>query len=246
MTGPFRVRAANLYVRNPRAADDAPVLVEDEPHLVAVSEARGGWESVLPAIDGYQYLGRRPGDRGSHGSREVGLLVRDDVQVVDADVVQLSEAVPRSLVAHDRWGVWARLVLPGGVRALGWSTHRNAFVQRPDGGVRRSARGTAEYRAHVRAETELQQRQADDGWPLLGGGDYNYRVPCGLLSEVDRAWGYAPHRVFPAAGFSYVPHGLDGICLDPRAFAPVDGLEVIPRRRTGSDHDWITLTVRAS
>lgn len=239
-TSTYAVRVANLSVLNRRAAADAVTLVEDHPHLVAVCEARRGWEPVLPAIPGYRYLGRRD---GTHGSREVGLLVREDVEVVAHDVAPMSRAVRGSPVAHDRWGAWARVVLPGGVRALAWSTHRNAWVQRRDGRVRPLWRGTREYVAHARAEQTLLHEHAEAGWPLLGGGDYNYRVPCGGVTDAAGAWRHAPHRAFPAAGLHYAAHGLDGVCLDPRAFALAGPLAVIPRARTGSDHDWLTATV---
>ena len=237
------VRVANLYVLNRQAAADVPLLVAGSPHLVSVCEARRGWEPVLPAVAGYRYLGA---DRGTIGRREVGLLVREDVEVVASGLEPLSRAVPRSPVAHDRWGAWARVVLPGGVRALAWSTHRNAFVQRRDGGVRPVWRGTREYAAHARAEAELLHRHRAAGWPVLGGGDYNYRVPCGGLVEPGRAWAYSPHRSFPALGLRYLGHGLDGVVLDPTAFEPVGDLDVLDHSRTGSDHDWLTLTVRAA
>jgi hypothetical protein len=238
----YTVRVANLFVLNRQPAADVPLLVSGSPHLVSVCEARRGWDPVLPTIEGYRYLGA--GD-GTIGRREVGLLVREDVEVVESGLAPLSQAVRGSPVAHDRWGAWARVVLPGGVRALAWSTHRNAFVQRRDGGVRRPWRGTHEYAAHARAEADLLHRHRAAGWPVLGGGDYNYRVPCGELADVTHAWPYSPHRSFPALGLRYVGHGLDGVVLDPSAFEPVGGLEVIGHDRTGSDHDWITLRVRA-
>jgi hypothetical protein len=234
---PYVVRVANLSVLNQHAVRDAVTLVEGRPHLVAACEARRTWEDVLPTVPGYRWLGRRS---GRHGSREVGLLVRDDVEVVAHGVEQLSHEVPRSAVAHDRWGAWARVVLPGGVRALAWSTHRNAFVQRADGGVRRWWRGTAEYRRHARHEVEVVLEHAADGWPLLGGGDYNYRVPRGAVTTVHDAWRWAPHRTFPDAGLAYAGHWFDGACWHPGAFAMVGGLDVIGRARTGSDHDWLT------
>jgi hypothetical protein len=197
---------------------------------------------VLPAVQGYRYLGSAD---GTIGRREVGLLVREDVEVVESGLAPLSRAVRGSPVAHDRWGAWARVVLPGGVRALAWSTHRNAFVQRRDGGVRPLWRGTREYAAHARAEADLLHRHRAAGWPVLGGGDYNYRVPCGDLVDATQAWPYSPHRSFPALGLRYLGHGLDGVVLDPTAFAATGGLEVIGHDQTGSDHDWITLTVRA-
>ncbi|MDO9455153.1 hypothetical protein [Nocardioides sp.] len=241
MTATYDVRVANLSVRNRQPAQDLDRLVDGWPHLVALCEVAGGWPAVVHDVAGYRYVGRRD---GTHGSREVALLVRGDVEVVDSGVVQLSEAVPRSLVAHDRWGAWARVVLPGGRRALAYSTHRNAWVQRRDGTVRPVWRGTREYRAHVRAELALLDRHTTEGWPVLGGGDFNYRVPCGKVRFVDDAWPYAPHRTFPQLGLHYVAHGLDGVCHDP-VFEAVGGLDVIGRATTGSDHDWITLTVRA-
>ncbi|MCW2815617.1 MAG: hypothetical protein JWN84_3072 [Nocardioides sp.] len=241
VTATYDVRVANLSVRNRQPAQDLPRLVEDWPHLIALSEVGGGWPDVVREVPGYQYVGRR---EGSHGSREVALLVRGDVEVVDSDVVAMSRAVPRSPMAHDRWAAWARVVLPGGQRALAYSTHRNAWVQRRDGTVRPLWRGTAEYRAHVRAELTLLDHHAGEGWPLLGGGDFNYRVPCGTVRFVADAWAYAPHKSFPTIGARYVAHGLDGVCHDP-VFQPTGDLAVISRTTTGSDHDWITLTLRA-
>lgn len=240
----YDVRVANLSVRNRQPERDLARLVDGWPHLVALSEVAGGWPAVLHApagVEGYQYVGRR---EGSHGSREVALLVRGDVEVVESGVVPMSRAVPRSAVAHDRWAAWARVLLPGGHRALAYSTHRNAWVQRRDGTVRPWWRGTREYRAHVRAEMALLHEHTVAGWPALGGGDFNYRVPLGTVRFVPDAWAYAPHRTFVDLGIRYVPHGLDGVCHDP-VFEAVGGLDVIPRASTGSDHDWITLTVRA-
>lgn len=236
----YDVRVANLSVRNRQPARDVVRLVEGSPHLVALCEVAGRWPDVVRRVDGYRYLGR---DEGTHGSREVALLVREDVEVVACDVAPMSAAVPRSLMAHDRWGAWARVVLPGGQRALAYSTHRNAWVQRPDGGVRPVWRGTREYRAHVRAETALLEHHAAAGWPVLGGGDFNYAVPCGRVRGVGDAWAFAPHRSLPDCGVRYVPHRLDGVCHAP-VFEAVGDLAVIPRSTTGSDHDWITLTVR--
>ncbi|WP_148615658.1 hypothetical protein [Nocardioides rubriscoriae] len=236
----YDVRVANLSVRNRQPAQDLARLVDGWPHLVVLCEVAGGWPEVVRAVDGYQYVGRRD---GTHGSREVALLVRGDVEVVASDVEKMSQAVPRSPVAHDRWAAWARVVLPDGQRALAFSTHRNAWVQRRDGTVRQLWRGTREYRAHVRAELALLDHHARAGWPVLGGGDFNYRVPCGKVRFVQDAWAFAPHRTFPEIGVRYVAHGLDGVCHDP-VFEPLGGLDVISRTTTGSDHDWITLTVR--
>lgn len=242
MTSTYDVRVANLSVRNRQAARDAETLVDGWPHLVALCEVAGGWPEVVRSMRGYQYVGR---SEGTHGSQEVGLLVRGDVEVVESGVVPMSRAVPRSVVAHDRWAAWARVVLPDGVRALAYSTHRNAFVQRRDGTVRPVWRGTREYRAHVRAELALLDEHRSAGWPVLGGGDFNYRVPCGTVRYVADAWPYAPHRAFPDIGIHYVPHWFDGVCHDP-AFEAVGALAVIPRSTTGSDHDWVTLSVRAA
>ncbi|WP_139979515.1 hypothetical protein [Nocardioides litoris] len=245
MPGPptYAVRVANLSVRNPRPRDDVPALAAGSPHLVSVCEVGGGWVEVVREVEGYRYLGAGPDAR--HGRREVGLLVRADVVVVDHGVAPMSRAVPRSTVAHDRWAAWARVELPGGVRALAWSTHRNAYVQRRDGRVRPLWRGTRRYRDHARAERALLDAQAAEGWPVLGGGDYNYRVPCGAVRTPAQAWTHAPHRAVADAGRTYLPHGLDGVVLDPAAFTPTGDLDVLPRSRTGSDHDWVTATVRA-
>jgi hypothetical protein len=70
-------------------------------------------------------------------------------------------------------------------------------------------------------------------------------VPCGVVQRVDQAWRYAPQRTFAASGLHYEAHGIDGVCLDPAAFALVGGLAVISRHETGSDHDWVTVTVRS-
>jgi hypothetical protein len=244
VTVTYSIRVANLSVRNQQPTQDLPRLVDGWPHLIALCEVAGRWPEVVQDVAGYRYVGLRAGTPGTHGSHEVALLVRGDVEVVDSDVVQMSEAVPRSLVAHDRWAAWARVVLPGGQRALAYSTHRNAWVQRRDGTVRPLWRGTREYRAHVRAELALLDHHAVAGWPLLGGGDFNYSVPCGTVRFVNDAWPFAPHRAFADVGLRYVPHGLDGVCHDP-LFGAVGDLEVIGRTTTGSDHDWITLTVRA-
>lgn len=244
MTTTYDIRVANLSVRNRQPERDLERLVDGWPHLVALSEVAGRWPEVVrgpEGVRGYQYVGR---SEGSHGSTEVALLVRGDVEVVESGVVPMSRAVPRSVVAHDRWSAWARVVLPGGVRALAYSTHRNAFVQRRDGTVRPVWRGTREYRAHVRAEVALIDEHRTAGWPVLGGGDFNYRVPCGKVRYVADAWPYAPHRAFPDMGVHYVPHWFDGVCHDP-VFTAVGDLAVTPRSLTGSDHDWVTLSVAA-
>ena len=154
MTATYSVRVANLSVRNRQPAQDLARLVVGWPHLIALCEVAGDWPAVVHDVDGYRYVGRRDVTQGTHGSREVALLVRGDVEVVASDVVAMSSAVPRSPVAHDRWAAWARVVLPGGQRALAYSTHRNAYVQRRDGTVRPLWRGTREYRAHVRGRAD--------------------------------------------------------------------------------------------
>lgn len=235
------VRAANLYVAHKDPEGAIEHLISGRPHVIAVCEVSDRWQKPLRSIPGYRYVGVA---KGSRGRKEVGLLLRRDVRVLQWGVTQMSAHIDGDKFAHDRWAVWARVILPGGIPAGAYSTHRNAAIQGRNGRLIRGRR-LQEYKEHARREQALIRALNKSGWPVIGGQDGNYRIPKGVIRTRAQAWKWSPHRSLPAINVAYVDHSVDGILFSRYAFHRVKGgLRLIRKRRHGSDHDWLTLRVR--
>lgn len=236
----YKVRTANLYVGHANPQGAIKHLIAGRPHVVAVQEASPRWQKPLRNVEGYYYVGAR---KGSRGKKENGLLIREDVRLVGFGFLRLSAEIPGDKLGHDRWAVWARIVLPGGVPAAAYSTHKNAGIQgklgRPGNGRR-----AQEFVLHTKREQDLVSSLERRGWPVIGGQDGNYRVPKGVIRTRAQAWRYSPHKSLPAVGVAYIHHRLDGILFSKRAFRRVGSLHTLPPNVHLSDHDWLTQKVR--
>lgn len=173
------------------------------------------------------------GEGGSKGHREVQVLVRKNIKILDHGIFQATKALPDpGGVAGDRWVVWAKVVWRGRKFLLiGW--HGNAAIQnRTTWLPMLNLPRVIEYRKEMKLLEAFARRWQAEGFDPVIGGDGNYRQVAGVP-----LWFYSPERMFKRLGLSYVRRGLDKIAYPP----DVDLSDFFTVSAPGADHPWLVL-----
>lgn len=180
----LQIITANLWKDNPAIEADLAVLAATRAHIIGCQEA-ARFTRLLRNVEGYQWV-VVPGE-----SQTAGVLVRDDVEVVEHGFRQISEAVGISPARGAQWVVYKW----HGILRAHVNTHWNSHVQLGAATPRTLPR-VREYIKGTWAVTALVSELKAQGYPVTVTGDLNWSY-----TAQRRQWWYAPRQVFGRLGF---------------------------------------------
>lgn len=221
----MRLLAANLYVKNQRIEDAAKTIRLLNPHVAAVCEVSADHRRALERL--------LPDFRGFYGQEGTGLLVRDSLEVTGWGHHRLTERLegrpagiggPREVTEVD-------VVKRDGTKWTAISVHGIAVPRKVP--IREDSQLGAAAVQYQRGMFGVAYAAEARGCIPLPLGDFN-DAPFGKIEP----WEHVPTKTLPAHGFAFMRHRVDYLAY-PEDLAPAGEPLVVPRSKTGSDHDWL-------
>ena len=223
-----RVLSANLYVKNPRPAHAARVIRHNGPHVAGLQEAHGH-----PDFRVRRYR-KIAGPSKWAAANPVLIRRRAGIRVEGTEFHQLTPQIgPRSRDAA-RWATVVDFRLHGASWTI-LNTHLPVVSRSRTPDPARSVTARAYADGFDRLMT-LAQGKAAEGRRIIITGDLNDRPRPGIAP-----WAWLPADALPRHGYRVRRHGVDYIAVRGARFR---ARWTIDRRRTGSDHLWLSTVIR--
>lgn len=189
-----------------------------------------GLAANLP-MRGYRTLRNNHGRDQRRGAKDVLILTRNDHHSLGNVTMQVSEQVKPTRFAPDRWGFAECFQHQyGRIAHTNWHLNATAMKRRDRHPL------VEEYAESVESLDRMLSYLRAEGFAIVLTADLNWRR--NVKAE------HSPFTVLADHGLRVHTHNVDVIAHDKR-FRPKGDLRIIEKSRTGSDHDWLDLTLVA-
>ncbi len=237
----FKVFTGNYYVLNEQPIKDALLLPTLHCDVYGIQEGQGGnAQKIRNTLKNLftTFWGTSANKDIQRAMIDVPVVVDKDIDIIKMWARKVCDRSQEKNTGAPRAATVVRLHKRG--RTITFiNTHLNAGVQ--DTGTKlpfsMKIKRIYEYAKSI-AVLELMIRAAQSRGDLVVlVGDLNYSV------QKSGIWKFSPQALFNRTKLNFKSHHYDYIAYS-RQFEAND-FTVIPSSKTGSDHDWLTLTLFA-